>query len=275
MPPTAVAPNPSPTAVAHPPRTAAAKHTAEVAKQSAEPQPRSTQPPNRGPSQPHRRGSLAVGQNRTAEPLHRRSSAAGKVFRVSCSLHADGVPKEGLRIPDVLVRIAELLLVRDKKNQVAGGASLSLTCIASERIIPGYGGGMSSAKSALESDTRVLAFEAGRKHKVRVNTNTQFLQRKILSGPLRSRAAKAIGFIDMMIDYSIENAPLQKELSAEEVGNAAAFLASPLASAIMGAVVYVDNGLNAMRVGVDSPVFKDLDNPKDKSHETVKQAVSV
>lgn len=61
----------------------------------------------------------------------------------------------------------------------------------------------------------------------------------------------------------------------EEVGNAAAFLASPLASAIMGAVVYVDNGLNAMRVGVDSPVFKDLDNPKDKSHETVKQAVSV
>ncbi|MFS8020907.1 putative enoyl-[acyl-carrier-protein] reductase (NADH) [Helianthus anomalus] len=42
-------------------------------------------------------------------------------------------------------------------------------------------------------------------------------------GPLRSRAAKAIGFIDMMIDYSLENAPLQKELSAEEVGNVAAF----------------------------------------------------
>ncbi|EOY09482.1 NAD(P)-binding Rossmann-fold superfamily protein isoform 3 [Theobroma cacao] len=51
-----------------------------------------------------------------------------------------------------------------------GGASISLTYIASERIIPGYGGGMSSAKAALESDTRVLAFEAGRKHKVRVNT---------------------------------------------------------------------------------------------------------
>ncbi|XP_021888244.1 enoyl-[acyl-carrier-protein] reductase [NADH], chloroplastic [Carica papaya] len=51
-----------------------------------------------------------------------------------------------------------------------GGASISLTYIASERIIPGYGGGMSSAKAALESDTRVLAFEAGRKHRVRVNT---------------------------------------------------------------------------------------------------------
>ncbi|XP_015875945.2 enoyl-[acyl-carrier-protein] reductase [NADH] 1, chloroplastic [Ziziphus jujuba] len=140
-----------------------------------------------------------------------------------------------------------------------GGSSISLTYIASERIIPGYGGGMSSAKAALESDTRVLAFEAGRKQRVRVNT--------ISAGPLRSRAAKAIGFIDMMIDYSLANAPLQKELSAEEVGNTAAFLASPLASAITGAVVYVDNGLNAMGVGVDSPIFKDLDIPKDNHHK--------
>ncbi|KAI4341273.1 hypothetical protein MLD38_026013 [Melastoma candidum] len=136
------------------------------------------------------------------------------------------------------------------------GATISLTYIASEKIIPGYGGGMSSAKSALESDTRVLAFEAGRKHNVRVNT--------ISAGPLRSRAAKAIGFIDMMIDYSLVNAPLQKELSAEEVGNAAAFLCSPLASAITGSVIYVDNGLNAMGVGVDSPTFVGLDIPKQK-----------
>ncbi|KAK6925704.1 hypothetical protein RJ641_007423 [Dillenia turbinata] len=138
----------------------------------------------------------------------------------------------------------------------SGGSSISLTYIASEKIIPGYGGGMSSAKAALESDTRVLAFEAGRKKRIRVNT--------ISAGPLRSRAAKAIGFIDTMIEYSLTNAPLQKELSADEVGNAAAFLASPLASAITGAVIYVDNGLNAMGVGVDSPVFVDLDIPKDK-----------
>ncbi|KAB1227874.1 Enoyl-[acyl-carrier-protein] reductase [NADH], chloroplastic [Morella rubra] len=123
-------------------------------------------------------------------------------------------------------------------------------------IIQLYGGGMSSAKAALESDTRVLAFEAGRKRKIRVNT--------ISAGPLRSRAAKAIGFIDMMIYYSSANAPLQKELSADEVGNTAAFLASPLASAITGAVIYVDNGLNAMGVGVDSPIFKDLNIPKDQ-----------
>ncbi|KAF8766022.1 hypothetical protein HU200_007864 [Digitaria exilis] len=128
-----------------------------------------------------------------------------------------------------------------------GGASISLTYIAAERAIPGYGGGMSSAKAALESDTRVLAFEAGRKGKIRVNT--------ISAGPLGSRAAKAIGFIEKMIEYSYVNAPLQKELLADEVGNTAAFLVSPLASAITGSTVYVDNGLNTMGLAVDSPTI--------------------
>ncbi|GJN12803.1 hypothetical protein PR202_ga31116 [Eleusine coracana subsp. coracana] len=128
-----------------------------------------------------------------------------------------------------------------------GGASISLTYIAAERAIPGYGGGMSSAKAALESDTRVLAFEAGRKGKIRVNT--------ISAGPLGSRAAKAIGFIEKMIEYSYVNAPLQKELLADEVGNTAAFLVSPLASAITGSIVYVDNGLNTMGLAVDSPTI--------------------
>eukprot|EP01018_Ginkgo_biloba_P019537 Gb_35233 [translate_table: standard] len=135
-----------------------------------------------------------------------------------------------------------------------GGSTISLTYIASERIIPGYGGGMSSAKAALESDTRVLAFEAGRRYNLRVNT--------ISAGPLRSRAAKAIGFIDTIIEYSLANAPLQKELLADEVGSAAAFLASPLASAITGTVAYVDNGLHAMGVGVDSPAFSELAMPQ-------------
>ncbi|AQK51724.1 Enoyl-[acyl-carrier-protein] reductase [NADH] chloroplastic [Zea mays] len=110
-----------------------------------------------------------------------------------------------------------------------------------------YGGGMSSAKAALESDTRVLAFEAGRKGKIRVNT--------ISAGPLGSRAAKAIGFIEKMIEYSYVNAPLQKELLADEVGNTAAFLVSSLASAITGSTVYVDNGLNTMGLAIDSPTI--------------------
>jgi len=130
-----------------------------------------------------------------------------------------------------------------------GGATLSLTYIASERAVPGYGGGMSSAKAALESDTRMLAWEAGRKWGTRVNT--------ISAGPLGSRAAKAIGFIEKMIVYSEANAPLTSEMRAEEVGNAAAFLLSPLSSGITGATIYVDHGMHAMGISVDSPAFKE------------------
>ncbi|BBI17031.1 enoyl-[acyl-carrier-protein] reductase [Neochlamydia sp. S13] len=132
----------------------------------------------------------------------------------------------------------------------AGGATLSLTYIASEKAIPGYGGGMSSAKAALESDTRTLAWEAGRKWNIRVNT--------ISAGPLRSRAAKAIGFIERMIGYSEANAPLAKSLQATEVGNVGAFLLSPLASAITGSLIYVDNGLHSMGVAVDSPTLSSV-----------------
>ena len=123
-----------------------------------------------------------------------------------------------------------------------GGAVLSLTYMASERVVPGYGGGMSSAKAALESDTRVLAFEAGRRFGLRVNT--------ISAGPFASRAASAIGIIDKMVDYCAENTPLPEPLQAEEVGSVAAFLASPLASGITGSTVYVDKGYHAMGMAV-------------------------
>jgi len=123
-----------------------------------------------------------------------------------------------------------------------GGAFLSLTYMASERVVPGYGGGMSSAKAALESDTRTLAYEAGRRYGVRVNC--------ISAGPLASRAARAIGEIDRMVDYVAANAPLTEPLQAGEVANAAAFLLSPLASGITGTVVYVDKGYHSMGMAV-------------------------
>jgi len=133
-----------------------------------------------------------------------------------------------------------------------GGSFLSLSYLASERVIPGYGGGMSSAKAALESDTRVLAWEAGRKWGHRVNC--------ISAGPLASRAASAIGreggdvpgatkgkpFIEQMVDYARVNSPLPEALRAREVGDVAAFLGSPLASGITGCVIHVDKGYHAM-----------------------------
>ena len=123
-----------------------------------------------------------------------------------------------------------------------GGSALSLTYMASERVVPGYGGGMSSAKAALESDTRTLAFEAGRKWGIRVNT--------ISAGPLASRAASAIGKIERMVEYYTGNSPLPQELTAWEVGTVGAFLSSTLASGITGATIYVDKGYHAMGMGV-------------------------
>jgi len=125
-----------------------------------------------------------------------------------------------------------------------GGSVISLTYSAAEKVIPGYGGGMSSAKSSLESDTRVLAYEAGQKYGIRVNT--------ISAGPLKSRAASAISkagpkpFIEVAIDYCRENAPLSKDLTAEDVGRTGAFLLSPAAGAVTGVTMYVDNGMHAM-----------------------------
>ena len=133
-------------------------------------------------------------------------------------------------------------------------AAISLTYIASEKVIPGYGGGMSSAKAQLESDTRTLAWEAGRKYNMRVNT--------VSAGPLKSRAASAIGekgkktFIEYAIDYSKANSPLARDLSSDDVGSTALFLCSPLAQAITGVTMYVDNGLHAMGLAVDSQAMQ-------------------
>ena len=133
-------------------------------------------------------------------------------------------------------------------------AALSLTYIASEKVIPGYGGGMSSAKAQLESDTRTLAWEAGRAYGMRVNT--------ISAGPLKSRAASAIGdkgkksFIEYAIDYSKANSPLSRDLESDDVGSTALFLCSPLARACTGVTMYVDNGLHAMGLAVDSAAMQ-------------------
>jgi enoyl-[acyl-carrier protein] reductase I len=118
------------------------------------------------------------------------------------------------------------------------GAFLNLSFMASERVIPGYGGGMSSAKAALESDTRTLAFDVGRQYGARVNS--------ISAGAWASRAASAIGFIEKMIAYTKENSPLPQSITATDVGATAAFLCSPLAAGITGTTVYVDKGFHAM-----------------------------
>ena len=129
-----------------------------------------------------------------------------------------------------------------------GGSVVSLTYLAADGTVPGYGGGMGAAKAALQSDTKTLAFEAGRKWEIRINT--------ISAGPLGSRAARAIGFIGRMIDYSTTNAPLTKDFCADDVAKPATFLVSDLAGAITGTCLYVDHGLHSMAVGLDGLIIE-------------------
>lgn len=130
---------------------------------------------------------------------------------------------------------------KDKMNQ--NGSFITLTYDASNRVIPGYGGGMSSAKAALESDIRTLAFELGQSHGHRLNA--------VSAGPYASRAARAIGNIHEMIHYSEKNAPLPHHLEASDVANMVTFLSSDLAKAVTGQTIYVDMGLSIMGRALD------------------------
>jgi enoyl-[acyl-carrier protein] reductase I len=134
-----------------------------------------------------------------------------------------------------LLRAAQPLM----ENRPDGASALGLTYLGGDRVVPHYGGGMSTAKAALQIDAKQLASNLGSK-KIRVNL--------ISAGPYASRAARAIGDIDKMIQYAADRAPLQRGIEPEEVANAAVFLCSPLASAITGEVLYVDCGYSVMGV---------------------------
>ena len=132
-----------------------------------------------------------------------------------------------------LLRAARPLM----EKRPGGAAALGLTYIGGERAVSHYGGGMSAAKASLQIDARQLAQQLGPSN-IRVNL--------ISAGPYASRAARSIGDIQQMIDHAAKLSPLPRPLEAEEVANTAAFLCSPLASAITGHVVYVDCGYHAV-----------------------------
>jgi enoyl-[acyl-carrier protein] reductase I len=125
------------------------------------------------------------------------------------------------------------------ENRPDGTSAVGLTYVGGERVVPHYGGGMSTAKAALQLDAKQLASNLGPR-KIRVNL--------ISAGPYASRAAKSIGDIEKMKQHAAERSPLPRPIEAEEVGNAAAFLCSPLASGITGQILYVDCGYNVMAV---------------------------
>jgi enoyl-[acyl-carrier protein] reductase I len=139
-----------------------------------------------------------------------------------------------------MLRAAQPLM----ENRPEGASALGLTYLGGDRVVPHYGGGMSTAKAALQIDAQQLASNLGPKN-IRVNL--------ISAGPYKSRAAEAVAKgpdnnIDKMIEYAAARSPLPRGITPEEVANAAVFLCSPLASGITGEVLYVDCGYNVMGV---------------------------
>jgi enoyl-[acyl-carrier protein] reductase I len=135
-----------------------------------------------------------------------------------------------------LLKAAEPLM----ENRRGGASAVALTYLGGERVVPHYGGGMGSAKAALQFDARQLASNLGPKN-IRVNV--------ISAGPYGSRAAKGIrDDFDQMIDYAAKRSPLQRPIKPQEVGDATVFLCSDLAAAITGQILYVDCGYNIMGV---------------------------
>jgi enoyl-[acyl-carrier protein] reductase I len=123
------------------------------------------------------------------------------------------------------------------------GSFLTLSFLAADRVVPGYGGGMSSAKAALESDVRTLAFEAGRRYGHRVNA--------IRAGVIASWASSSLrGSVEDRIRFYERNAPLAERTRAADVAGAVVFLSSPLAGGITGSVVPVDMGVHAMGMSI-------------------------
>jgi enoyl-[acyl-carrier protein] reductase I len=117
-----------------------------------------------------------------------------------------------------------------------GGSIVSMTYYGAEKVVANYNV-MGVAKAALEASTRYLAADLG-KQNIRVNT--------VSAGPVNTLAARGVGNLSAMLRHHAERAPLRRNVEAREVGNAALFLLSPLASGITGEVLHVDCGFNIM-----------------------------
>ncbi len=126
-------------------------------------------------------------------------------------------------------------------DRPGGASAVGLTYLGGDRVVPYYGGGMSTAKAALQIDAAQLASNLGGKN-IRVNL--------ISAGPYASRAASAIrpGGIEESIAYAAARSPLPRKIEAQEVADATTYLCSPLASAVTGHILYVDCGYNVMGV---------------------------
>ena len=153
----------------------------------------------------------------------------------------DGLTREGFAIAHDISSYSLAALAKGARPLMKGrnGALVALTYLGAVRALPNYNV-MGLAKASLEAAVRYMAASLGPKG-IRVNA--------VSAGPIKTLAAAGIASFGKLLAYNAKQAPLRRNVTIDEVGNAAAFLCSDLASGITGEVTYVDGGFNTTALG--------------------------
>ena len=158
----------------------------------------------------------------------------------------DGLTREAFRISQEVSTYSFPALVKAARPMMQGrnGSVLTLSYLGAVRTMPNYNI-MGLAKASLEASVRYLAVTLGPEG-IRANA--------ISAGPIKTLAASGIGSFGKLLSFNEHNAPLRRNVTIEEVGNAAAFMCSDLASGITGEIMYVDGGFNTTALGNALPL---------------------
>jgi enoyl-[acyl-carrier protein] reductase I len=153
----------------------------------------------------------------------------------------DGFSREAFRIAHDISAYSFPAMAKAALPMMEGrkASLLTLSYLGAVRTMPHYNV-MGMAKASLEASVRYLAMQLGRQG-IRVNG--------ISAGPIKTVAASGIGDFNKLLSYNAMHAPLKRNITVDEVGNAAAFLCSDLASGITGEITYVDGGFNTTALG--------------------------
>lgn len=154
----------------------------------------------------------------------------------------DSMSRESFRIAHDVSAYSFPALAKASAPMMSGrnGALLTLTYLGAVRTIPNYNV-MGLAKASLETSVRYMASSLGPKG-IRVNG--------ISAGPIKTLAAAGIGGFSKILNHVAEHAPIRRNITIDDVGNAAAFLMSDLAAGITGEIVYVDGGFSTVVAGM-------------------------
>ena len=157
--------------------------------------------------------------------------------------YIDAINREGFRIAHDVSSYSFAALAKTSRPMIQdGGALLTLSYLGAVRSLPSYNV-MGLAKASLEANVRFMAFDLGADG-IRVNA--------ISAGPIRTLAASGIKGMRQMLTHVSEAAPLKRNVTIEDVGNAASFLVSDLAAGVTGEVLYVDAGYNTVGMHLNS-----------------------